>query len=93
MGRPPFGTEGLIASVDVKLNGERYIQSGAEITFGNSGGGLYVIRDQHYLLIGVPARAPIIKIGKGGSPVSHMGYSIPIETIKEFLSKHADFIR
>ncbi|MEK6881507.1 MAG: hypothetical protein AABY22_17930, partial [Nanoarchaeota archaeon] len=49
----------------------------------NSGGALYLKRTQE--LIGVPSRISVALVGFGGSPISHMSYSIPFTRIYQFL--------
>lgn len=87
LGKPPFPTSGMIANLDQRFNGHRYMLSTAPIIFGNSGGGLYHFSAQHsrYELIGVPSQVSAVGFGQA---VSHMGWSIPMETIKDFLTNN-----
>ena len=83
MGRPPFATNGLIAYLDARIDGHRYMMSTAPIIYGNSGGALFRFsgdRDR-YELIGVPSRGTVA----GFSIVEHMNWSIVIDTIRAFL--------
>jgi S1-C subfamily serine protease len=87
LGNPPFPTEGIIANLDKIMDGHRYIMATAPIIFGNSGGALfhYSQSRKRYELIGVPSR--VSTSGFGGA-VSHMGWSIPTETVYDFLRKN-----
>ena len=83
LGKPPFISSGLLSLLDERIKGYRYLLASAPIIFGNSGGGLFhwsEARDR-YELIGVPSMVS----AAGFSIVSHMAWSIPIETIREFV--------
>ena len=83
MGKPPFATNGLVAYLDARIDGHRYMMSTAPIIYGNSGGALFRYsqdRDR-YELIGVPSRGTVA----GFSIVEHMNWSIVIDTIRAFL--------
>lgn len=93
LGKPPFPTWGMISNLDQQIGGKRYIFASAPIVFGNSGGTLYHYEESCgcYEMIGVPAIGAVIRLGFGGSTVEHMAWSIPMETVYEFLrnnSKH-----
>ena len=83
-GKPPFPTAGELAHQDEQKDGYRYILATAPIIFGNSGGATfhYSAERERYEIIGVPARL-------SGSwftgPVTHMAWSIPMETVRAFL--------
>jgi len=84
LGVRPFPTKGIIGNLTVEQGGKKYIQTDAEIIYGNSGGGLFVWSWQHnrYEMIGVPTGIPSER--RGGA-VSHMGISIPIGRVRVFL--------
>lgn len=84
LGKPPFPTIGVLAGLDEQIDSYRYILGTAPIIFGNSGGALFhwsEARDR-YELIGVPAMVSAVGFGQA---VTHMAWSIPTETIREFL--------
>lgn len=83
MGRPPFATDGMVAYLDGRIDGHRYMMSTAPIIFGNSGGALFRYSGERdrYELIGVPSRGTVA----GFSIVEHMAWSIVIETVRGFL--------
>jgi S1-C subfamily serine protease len=86
LGNPPVPTTGIIAHLDKTIDGHRYILATAPIIFGNSGGALFhhSAARKRYELIGVPSR--VSAAGFGGA-VSHMGWSIPMETVYDFLAR------
>lgn len=92
LGHPTFPTEGIISQTDQEIEGHRYIQASAPIIMGNSGGALFRFNatSGHYELIGVPSRVA----GYGlGSVDQNIGWSIPAETVREFLKEaHLGFI-
>jgi S1-C subfamily serine protease len=83
LGQPPFATVGVLANLETEINGHPYILASSEIVFGNSGGSLMRFSDKRdrYELIGVPSRVS----AAGFSIVEHMGWSIRIDTIRDFL--------
>ena len=87
LGRPPFATEGYVASVDGRQSGMEYMMTTAPIVWGNSGGALFrwSDTDQHYQLVGVPSR---IEIAGFKFPIFQMAWSIPAKTIYEFLENN-----
>jgi S1-C subfamily serine protease len=87
MGFPPFATRGEIAAVDGRQSGMTYMMSTAPIVWGNSGGALFRWSDDRtrYELIGVPSR---ITIAGFRFPIFNMAWSIPAETIFEFLENN-----
>lgn len=84
LGRPPFPTFGYIANLDTLIDGYRYQLSSAPIIFGNSGGALFrhSTSRNRYELIGVPSK---MSAAGFGAAVSHMAWSIPMETVYRFL--------
>lgn len=84
LGAAPFPTVGMISDVERKIDDEDFIETSAEIIYGNSGGGLFVFTGEHYVYVGVPSMVSVV-----GSfvhvPVSHMAYVIPFSVVREFL--------
>jgi S1-C subfamily serine protease len=85
LGEPPFATTGLLSRVDREIDGFSYIASSSPIIYGSSGGALFRYRvndsSEHYELIGVTSMAR----AAGWQLVEHINFSIPMETIWEFL--------
>ena len=83
LGYPPSMTSGEMAFAEQVINGYRYQLATAPIIFGNSGGALFAYSDvrNKYEMIGVPSRVS----AAGFQAVTHMGWSIPIETVHTFL--------
>ncbi len=83
LGYPPFATEGMISSNDLRWKDRTFILSSSPIIFGNSGGSLYVWDEDHYELVGVPSA--VSATGFGGQAVTHMAWAIPIDVVYTFL--------
>jgi S1-C subfamily serine protease len=83
LGYPPSMTSGEMAFAEQVINGYRYQLATAPIIFGNSGGALFSYSDvrKKYEMIGVPSRVS----ASGFQAVTHMGWSIPTETVYTFL--------
>jgi S1-C subfamily serine protease len=83
LGQPPFATTGILSNLETEINGHPYLLASSDIIFGNSGGSLMRFSEKRdrYELIGVPSRVS----AAGFSIVEHMGWSIRIDTIREFL--------
>ena len=83
LGYPPSMTSGEMAFAEQVINGYRYQLATAPIIFGNSGGALFAYSDirKKYEMIGVPSRVS----AAGFQAVTHMGWSIPTETVHTFL--------
>ena len=83
LGYPPSMTSGEMAFAEQVINGYRYQLATAPIIFGNSGGSLFSYSDvrKRYEMIGVPSRVS----ATGFQAVTHMGWSIPTETVYTFL--------
>mgnify|MGYP003147493118 CR=1 FL=1 len=83
LGYPPSMTSGEMAFSEQMINGYRYQLATAPIIFGNSGGALFAYSEdrKQYEMIGVPSRVS----ATGFQAVTHMGWSIPTETVSIFL--------
>tara|TARA_R110002020_G_scaffold18695_3_gene64998 strand:+ start:9067 stop:9927 length:861 start_codon:yes stop_codon:yes gene_type:complete len=91
LGYPPFATVGVLANLETEINGHPYLLASSEIVFGNSGGSLMRFSEKRdrYEMIGIPSRAS----AAGFSIIEHMGWSIRIDTIREFLiSERVEYI-
>lgn len=86
---PPIVTEGIVNYLDDVIDNKIYWMGSAQIIFGNSGGAVYIFRDNRYYFIGVPSRIA----GTWGQAVTHMGWFVPITRIREwFKDEHLDFL-
>jgi len=83
LGFPPSMTSGEMAFAEQMIEGYRYQLATAPIIFGNSGGSLFSYSEvrKQYEMIGVPSRVS----ASGFQAVTHMGWSIPTETMRTFL--------
>jgi S1-C subfamily serine protease len=86
LGYPPSMTSGEMAFSEQIINGYRYQLATAPIIFGNSGGALFArsADRRRYEIIGVPSRVS----AAGFQAITHMGWSIPTETVYEFLREN-----
>lgn len=83
LGIPVFQTPGEVTNAYYEMGGQAYIGTNSPITYGNSGGGLFKVgSDDHYYLIGLPAR---VSLQGMGDTANHMGFAVPIKTVYEFL--------
>ena len=83
MGEPPVQTEGLLSQFGREIDRREYWLNSAAIIFGNSGGALFL--KETLQLIGVPSRIAVAMIGFSADPITHLGFSIPITRIYNFL--------
>jgi S1-C subfamily serine protease len=84
LGQPPFTTSGEIAHQRAVIQGYPYLLTTAPIIWGNSGGALFVRHDGRHVLVGVPSRVTAVF----RAPVTHMAWSIPVVTVREFLREN-----
>jgi S1-C subfamily serine protease len=84
LGQPPFPTTGVLSNLDQRVDSNKMILSSAPIIFGNSGGALFhhSVKRDRYELIGVPSK---VSAAGFSTIVSHMAWSIPMETVRKFL--------
>jgi S1-C subfamily serine protease len=85
LGKPPFPTIGVLAGLDEYIDDYPYLLATAPIIFGNSGGALFRYDEGRgrFELIGVPSKVSAIGFGQA---VTHMAWSIPVETIRTFMA-------
>lgn len=83
LGKPPFMSEGVLGYLHEQIDGYPYLLATAPIIFGNSGGALFRFGDACgcYEVVGVPSRVS----ATGFAVVSHMAWSITMETVRAFL--------
>lgn len=87
LGHEPVVTSGRIVSFSKKIRYQPYWMSTAQIIFGNSGGAIFSHGDHlgNHLFLGVPAAVSVYKYAFSASVVSHMGFFVPIYTVKRWL--------
>jgi len=87
LGHAPITTKGILNFMDDEIDDMTFWLSSAQIVFGNSGGAVFrwsKDRDK-FEWIGVPSRVAVVG---WGSPVTHMGYFIPLPRVVKFLNNH-----
>ena len=82
LGRTPHITRGLFSLPSEEINGQRWILHSSPTLPGNSGGGLYRMRNGRYELIGVPSMVMIL----GMSPAATVALSVPIGDVRAMLT-------
>lgn len=90
LGHPPIATDGHICYMDDEIDHYKYWMSTAQTIFGNSGGAIYRWSPtrKKYEYIGVPSRITVQPMGFSADPITHMGYFIPIDRIKNLLERN-----
>ncbi len=90
MGQKPVITIGFLSAFGCEIENKDYFMITAPSIFGNSGGATFTWTGE---LIGVPARITVVPLGFSADIVTHMGYSITVKRIYEFLRQQIfDFI-
>ena len=88
LGFPPIPTMGVLTRKGFQLDSYEYWMSSSQTIYGNSGGAMFLHSTGE--LIGIPS---LVAVVGWGTPVTHMGLSIPIERIYNWFEKeHYDFI-
>jgi len=77
---PPLPTVGVITRKNVEIDSFPYYMSSSQVIYGNSGGAMFLAKTGE--LIGIPSRGTVIG---WGTPITHMGFFIPIERIYRWL--------
>lgn len=78
----PILTEGMITHMGDEIDYNDYWMSSAQIIFGNSGGAMFLDKDDEHYFIGIPSR---IDISGWSGAVTHLGYFSPITRVYKFL--------
>lgn len=81
LGHPPIASYGMMTYQNDEIESKKFWMTNASISFGNSGGGLFIKRGGRYVFIGVPSRIQM----QGFSPANFMAYFIPPDRVIEFL--------
>ena len=84
LGHPPIHTKGEITSINETIERRCYWMISAPIIFGNSGGSVFVERNDGFFWIGVPSR---LAVASNGQPITHMAFIIPPSRIKSWFEK------
>lgn len=85
LGQKPIVTEGLLNGKQIEIDNYEYWLSGAQSIFGNSGGGLFVLKDDMWFFLGIPSRIAVQPMGFTVQAITHMGYFIPLHRIYDWL--------
>jgi len=90
MGHAPITTSGYLVFMDDEIDNYKYWMSTAQTIFGNSGGAIYRYdkKRKQYEFIGIPARITVVLAGFSATPITHMGYFVPIDRIYRFFDKY-----
>lgn len=86
LGHPPLPTMGEICFMDDEIDNHKYWCCSAANIYGNSGGGLFRFSESRnrYEYVAIPSRISVVLAGFSADPITHMGYSIPIDRITKF---------
>ncbi len=91
LGGSPAITSGYLSAFGVDIDHKDFMLVTAPSIFGNSGGATFLKETGEY--IGIPARISVASMGWSADAITHLGYSIPISRICEFLKDQSyDFI-
>lgn len=91
LGGIPAITDGRLSGFGIDIDNKDFFLVTAPSIFGNSGGATFLAETGEY--IGVPARISTYPFGWGADVATHLGYSIPISRIYNFLRDQVfDFI-
>jgi S1-C subfamily serine protease len=88
----PIATHGIINFMNELIDeGVEYWMSSAQIIFGNSGGGIFRYSRERgkYEYLGIPARMDVSISGFSSSPITHMGFFVPIPRIYRLLEENS----
>ena len=85
LGQKPIVTEGLLNGKQIEIDNYEYWLSGAQSIFGNSGGGLFILKDDKWCFLGIPSRIAVQPMGFTAQAITHMGYFIPLHRIYDWL--------
>jgi len=91
LGGSPAITAGYLSAFGVDIDHKDFMLVTAPSIFGNSGGATFLKETGEY--IGIPARISLASMGFAQDAITHLGYSIPVSRIYEFLREQVfDFI-
>lgn len=90
----PTLTEGKLQAINY-IDDEQFTSSITDhllritspIWFGNSGGGIFIRRDERYYLIGVTSCISSYDFGMGTIPIGHLAYAVSWTDINEMISE------
>jgi S1-C subfamily serine protease len=85
----PVFTRGEVTDLEVIIDKRIYIQSSADIIWGNSGGGAFAKLGKEYYFVGIPSRVSVSQY----QAVTYLGYFISPVRIQKFVrSQKLDFL-
>lgn len=85
LGQKPIVTEGLLNGKQIEIDNYEYWVSSAQSIFGNSGGGMFILKDDRWYFFGIPSRIAVQPMGFSAQAITHLGYFIPLHRIYEWL--------
>jgi len=79
-------SKGIISGIDIEIGGylNLFYKMDCKIVPGNSGGGMYVKVGDLWVYVGMPSKGLIMR----GQFFEHLGLSVRVRDIKEFLAYH-----
>jgi S1-C subfamily serine protease len=81
--KPLLSPQGMLSSLDERIENLHYWMSSTSIIFGNSGGGMYLRDTGEY--IGIPSRLDVAAMGFSAQALPFLNYFIPIPRIYDLL--------
>lgn len=81
LAQSPIPSEGLLTNASITMERKKFWMVSANIYFGNSGGALFIERDNNYYWAGVPCAVAVSQ----QQVVSHMAYVIPLDRINAWI--------
>jgi len=89
LGEKPITTDGRLNGKGIEMDNFEYWLTTAQIAYGNSGGGMFVEKDEDWFFLGIPSMVAVVPMGFGATDaITHMGYFIPLNRIYDFLEEN-----
>jgi len=63
LGEKPIVTFGHLNGIQIEIDNFEYWMSSAPSIFGNSGGGVFALKDDQWLFLGIPSRISVVPMG------------------------------
>lgn len=87
-GYPLAPSRGIITQIDFDRHGQLMYRSDCNITFGNSGGGLFVEVGREWRLVGMPTAVHSHSFFGNRAPVPFLGFMVTINDILEHFANN-----
>ena len=85
LGLKPIVTFGNLNGLEIEIDNYEYWMSTAQSIFGNSGGAIFIHSEDEWRFLGIPSRISVVPMGFSATPITHMGYFIPLFRIYDWL--------